>query len=727
MFKIFLKSILFISLILFVGCSNKDNHTTANSEIPPAGSHEKIPPTITMVSPVAGSIVSDPHTPLIFDVYDEINGSGLDKSSVTLQFSDSSNTYPLSPESNSTHFTYTPPKENPLSFGNISFSLHAKDKSGNEAVKSFSIFVQEKKILSATPLASPSSAYAPATIRFSPQVTTDNAIQRYSWDFNGDGTYDRNDITANSYTWDYTTPGDYNITLSVVDVNNKEINGSIIVHILNKPPEVTVESAPSNGAIPLSVNFMVTASDSDGISLYEWDFDGDGVYDYNSTSSGDIAHTYTTQGIFNAKLRVTDSIGVATLYTTPTTKVLASSAGSPSVTAAGTPLTGNAPLSVSFSATTTDPQNKGFKLYEWDFNGDGVYDYNSTTETTASFNYVEAGVFYPRLKVTTVDGRSTYDALEVTVKQSVSLSTVTDTIDVTQSETTTIHTTNAAKAEMKIVIEDRNYNMIKTIIDWTVRDAGSYDDIWDGTDANGKPVKEADYYAVLLYKVGTETKRLDLRDSSGGSRYNPPRDENPRSFAPLDNRPMKINFTLSKPSEVVSFIGYDYTDTRVVTLRSRDVLGKGTYTDSWNSINEEGVYIMPPPNRWFLYGVWAFELADNVIYVKSGAHVSAIVATPPIFTPDSHEAEGKPATLKIHFTLNKAANIELQFIDAKSGVAVATRAYNNVPSGEQIVEFDGKDNNGVLLHPGKYSIGIRAVDENGYRSMMEYTVTRIYY
>lgn len=691
------------------------------------GSYDEIAPSAQMVSPNAGAIVNDPLTPLVFNIYDDVNGSGLDENSTQITFTDSNKTFTLLKDVNSSYFTYTPTDTNALPYGKLDFSIQAKDKAGNTSQTPFSIFVQEKSVLSAIPIASPQTAYAPATIRFSPKVTTDNAIQRYYWDFTGNGSYERSDITANSYTWTYTTPGDYNVTLKAVDVNNKEILGSTIVHILNTPPQVTVESSPSNGAIPLTVNFSVTASDADGIALYEWDFDGDGVYDYNSTSSGNTSHIYTTQGIFNAKLRVTDSRGATVLYTTPTTKVLASSQGSPSVTASGSPLQGNAPLNVNFSATATDPQGKGFALYEWDFDGDGVYDYNSTNSASTTFQYTQAGTFYPRIKVTTTDGRITYDALEAIINQSVSLSVVTDTIDVLQGETTTIHTTTTAKSQMKVVMEDRDYNVIKIVQDWTIREAGSYDDVWDGTDVNGHPVKEKDYYAVLLYKVGNEIKRLDLRDSSGGTRYNPPRNENPRSFAPYDNRPMKINFTLSKPSEVVSFIGYDYTDTRIVTLRSREVLGKGTYTDTWNSINDEGIYIVPPPGRWFLYGVWAFTLADNAVYVQSGAHVSAVTVTPPIYTPDSHEDNGKPATMKIHFNVNKQSTIELEVFDATKGVPVATRTFANIPAGDQIVEFDGKDNNGTYLYPGKYSVGIRAVDENGYRSMMEYTISRIYY
>ena len=691
------------------------------------GKYDETSPIITMSSPNSGAIITDPLTPLIFNVHDDINGSGLSNDPVTITFSSTNITYALELDINNSQYSYTPSTDSPLPFGNVAFNVSAKDKFNNQTNQEFNIFLQEENILSAIPIATPSSAYAPATIRFSPKVTTDNAIQNYYWDFNGDGTYDRSDLTANSYTWQYTSPGDYNVTLKVVDANGEIIIGSTIVHILNAPPQITVESTPSNGAIPLTVNFTVTATDADGISLYEWDFDGDGVYDYNSTGTGNTSYTYTAQGVFNAQVKVTDNKGATTTYTTPTTKVRALAEGSPSVVASGSPLTGSAPLNVNFSATATDPDSLGFNQYEWDFDGDGIYDFNSSTSANTTFQYLNAGTFYPKIKVSTTDGRVTYDSLEIRVTQAVGLSVSTDTLDVTQGSSVNIHTTNTARGEIKIVIEDENYNYVRVIEDWTTRDAGSYDHSWDGMGANSIGLKEGKYYAVILYKVNEEIKKLDLRDSTGGTRYNPTRNNAPRSFAPFDNRPLKMTFNLTRASEVVSFMGYSYSNTRIITFRSRQPLGRGSYTDTWNAQNDEGVLITPPPGKWFMYGIWAFSLADNAIYVQSGAHVSAIMATPPIYTPDAHEADGKPATLKVHFNLNKDATIELEVFDAKAGVTVATRSYPSITAGEQTIEFDGRDNNGVYLHPGTYTLGIRAVDENGYRSIMEYTVTRIYY
>jgi len=40
--------------------------------------------------------------------------------------------------------------------------------------------------------------------------------------------------------------------------------------------------------------------------LYEWDFDGNGTHDWSSTTTGSAAQQYSTVGVFNAQLRVTD-------------------------------------------------------------------------------------------------------------------------------------------------------------------------------------------------------------------------------------------------------------------------------------------------------------------------------------------------------------------------------------------------------------------------------------
>jgi 3-phytase len=80
---------------------------------------------------------------------------------------------------------------------------------------------------------------------------------------------------------------------------------------LNQPPVANCTVDPLLGLVPLEVNFDASASnDPDGtIILYEWDFNGDGTYDWSSSTSGTITYTYDSSGTYDATLRVTDDKG----------------------------------------------------------------------------------------------------------------------------------------------------------------------------------------------------------------------------------------------------------------------------------------------------------------------------------------------------------------------------------------------------------------------------------
>ncbi|MBU4032077.1 MAG: DUF4352 domain-containing protein [Candidatus Thermoplasmatota archaeon] len=77
--------------------------------------------------------------------------------------------------------------------------------------------------------------------------------------------------------------------------------------ISNKPP---VANAGNDQTVNQgdTMNFIGTGSDGDGtIIKYEWDFDGDGVYDWANTSTGSTTYKYNSEGSYTASLRVTDN------------------------------------------------------------------------------------------------------------------------------------------------------------------------------------------------------------------------------------------------------------------------------------------------------------------------------------------------------------------------------------------------------------------------------------
>jgi len=683
---------------------------------------DSISPSIETISPKNNENIVDSLIPLVYKIID--TGVGVDKSSIKILINNEDKTDKIIFE-NST-LTYTPTSDSPLPSSSFKVEIIASDIFGNETSEIFSYIIQPKIILGVFPRAVPQISTPGTQIRFSPVITTDTAIQRYDWDFDGDGRFDRGDIVGNTHYYTFRESGDYNVSLKVRDANGKILIGNTIVHIQNLPPEVRAEATPSNGEIPLDVSFAVSATDNEGIINYEWDFNGNGNYDYESTTTANVHQTYNTIGKFFPTLRITDSKGIKTEYTLPTTVINALEKGSPSVAARANVYKGNAPLNVGLSATAIDPLNKTFTLWEWDYDGDGVYDYSSNQNANINYTFKTAGTHFPRVRVTTEDGRQSVDVVEVKVSNVISISRNIDTIDTALGEVVNIRTTMGADTEISIVVENRNNQLIRTLVNWEKRDAGTYSDTWDGLSNEGNKISEGDYYVVLLYKNDGEIKRLDLRNSTGGAQFRPSRNNAARSFAPFDNNPMSITFTLPKAAEVTAFIGYSMpTNMRVATFFTRKPFPKGTHTVKWHSTNNKGVIIKPV--RYFMYGNWGYALANNAIYVKSGAHITGVSVEPVIYDPTSHKEEGLRSTSNISFNLTADASVELSLVDAITGVLMVYKKYDNLKAGQNTIKWDGKNNIGEFIAPGKFTIGVRAIDSTGYRSLTQYTLQRIYY
>jgi len=83
-------------------------------------------------------------------------------------------------------------------------------------------------------------------------------------------------------------------------------------------------------------------------------------------------------------------------------------------------------------------------LWEWDFNGDGIYDYSSPTSATTSFTYNQAGVFAPVLRATDNDSNKGADTAEVIVNLSATLAIPSETFEPAASESAAINTTLTA-------------------------------------------------------------------------------------------------------------------------------------------------------------------------------------------------------------------------------------------------------------------------------------------
>ncbi len=202
---------------------------------------------------------------------------------------------------------------------------------------------------------------------------------------------------------------------SVVPVSNggKVGERSNIVE-RNLPPVAQVSASPVVGKAPLFVKFDASAStDPDGeIVFYKWDFNGDGDYDASGAESS-VSYTYESLGIYEARVSVLDNDGdegsasVVIIVQADNLPPIAELTAEPSL--------GDVPLTVMLDASSSRDHDGDIVLYEWDFDGDGRYDFSSVEELVATFVYEQPGYYLPSVTVKDDEGLFSVARTMVTV------------------------------------------------------------------------------------------------------------------------------------------------------------------------------------------------------------------------------------------------------------------------------------------------------------------------
>jgi PKD repeat protein len=627
--------------------------------------------------------------------------------------------------------------EGTVSFGNVAaravvksidtFTLRSATKDINSDKLVWTVTGLPAKPIDSEFTFTPTTGNAPLPVRFKPVPITDTAINSFEWDFNGDGVVDRTDSVGRDQTWSYTAPGSYAVSLKITDSQNRTDTEVKTVVVGNASPVISASASPTNGEVPLTVNFTASATDSNGVTKFEWDFEGDGSYDRTiNGSSGNTSFIYTKAGVYQAKVRVTDTLGAKSVASVPTMEVRAGPAGSPQARLSVSPSSGAAPLAVSLSATFSDPNGLSVKNYQWDADGNGTFD-STTTTNSYSYTYARGGTFYPRVRITMSDGRRADDVKKVVATSTVELALSTDTLDAQLAQTIEVTSTLSANTRTSVVIETLGGTLVRTLVPLKNRTAGTYADTWDGKSDRGEYVAEGVYKAVLLYDLNGALQRLDASTTTGGVEFDPPRSAVPATFEPYNNQPLTIDFTLDRAAEVTAFMGSYDVDTRYVTFYTREPFGRGSHRIIWNGDNADGQIIKPGPGDSFLFGMLAYTLPDNAIFVRNGVQLSAMSASPPIFDPTGATPSGKTAKCDVQFALSLPATVELTVQDSITGRAVARVQYPELRAGTNTVQWDGRASDGRYVAAGTYRLGVTAIQANGFRSMSSYVLQRVFY
>jgi PKD repeat protein len=228
------------------------------------------------------------------------------------------------------------------------------------------------------------------------------------------------DATGRNVTFIYTTTGRFTIAVLVTDGQHRNVP---VIQTQNIQISARATHAPSafagndtSGQAGSGIVFDCHGTDSDGnITLLEWDFDGDGTYDYRNPDSGYTIYTYPREGNYTATCRVTDNDG---LTGTDARRVDVRPAPNNVPVADAGPDKPNETqgLQTFFHGMGSDSDGN-ISLYEWDFNGDGVFDAANSSSGDAFHVYADAGTYFAVLRVTDNRNARGTDTAAVTVKR----------------------------------------------------------------------------------------------------------------------------------------------------------------------------------------------------------------------------------------------------------------------------------------------------------------------
>lgn len=294
--------------------------------------------------------------------------------------------------------------------GSYIVELTVKDNEGLTNVDTVTITVGEDENLAPKAVASSNvqTGEAPIEITFKGSDSTDDYnITSYEWDFKDGSTA----AQANpKHT--FTTPGVYNVTLTVTDESGLTDEGSITITVsenTNEAPKAIASVTPASGEAPLQVRFTGSNSTDDkSVTNYAWALNPGGA------NAADFNYTYANPGTYEVQLVVKDADGL-TDSTSLTITVTEPSNEAPVAIATANKTSGEAPLNVQFTGTNST-DDKTISSYFWDFK-DGT----TTTSPNPDHTFTEAGNYVVDLTVKDAEGINSTSSITIKVNEDTSI------------------------------------------------------------------------------------------------------------------------------------------------------------------------------------------------------------------------------------------------------------------------------------------------------------------
>jgi hypothetical protein len=164
--------------------------------------------------------------------------------------------------------------------------------------------------------AAPQVALLGQQVSFSAAGSTgDGGVTNYSWDLDGNGTFETNTGTTPSASTSYQSLGQRKVSVRVKDSHGTTAVASVN-ETVTRAPSAAFTFAPSPAVVGETVRFDGSQSSDDSkVVDYAWDLDGNGTFETDTNANPKTTMKYNAPGTVNVRLRVTDDNGLQDIVT----------------------------------------------------------------------------------------------------------------------------------------------------------------------------------------------------------------------------------------------------------------------------------------------------------------------------------------------------------------------------------------------------------------------------
>jgi outer membrane protein assembly factor BamB len=381
------------------------------------------------------------------------------------------------------------------------------------------------------------------------------------------------------------------LRISAVDISGNESALSDIVSATALPgaaPALKLAiSQPSGG---LNEAVILTAHGADS---YDFDLDGDGIYDITADTLGTAQVDTSALGIIRPAVRATGSLGTAIAL--GAVSLIISGNSRPVAVANSDTASGTVPLTVNFSGTDSTDFDGSVVGGGWDFDGDGTYDVWDDTDivhvTAASFEYTTPGTYNAKLRVVDDAGTWDVDTLAITVSP----------VDPGNQDPVASLQVDNLKGDAPLAVGFSAFGSVDPdglIVEfaWDWEGDGLYDAIGEGTGASHIYTAPGIYNAKVRVEDNSGARDTATVEINVGVAGNDPPVADLISDRTTDYAPFTVNFDASGSSDADGSI----------VLFEWDFNGDGNFEQSGASPTASYTY---PVRGWYSAGL---RVTDNV-------------------------------------------------------------------------------------------------------------------